>query len=169
MTRLTGLLLVILIVMAATGCGTTVTPEKAEPSETPEVQQPETFEIGEAVKAGKVHVTLHQVRTWEGDEWNKPEEGHVHLIPEATIENISEEAYHASTLMQWSAVDQDGVKYNIALVTDLKGSLDGEIGPGRKIRGEIAFEVERGKEYEIIFEPETFGSGQVIWNVGIVE
>jgi len=43
------------------------------------------------------------------------------------------------------------------------------IGSGRKLRGEIGFEVERGKEYEVIFEPEAFGSGQVIWNVGIVE
>lgn len=168
--RLVGrLLLVILFVGLIAGCGETVTPEKVAPDETPEVQQPETFEIGEAVKAGKVHVTLHQIRTWEGDDWNKPDEGYIYLIPEATIENVSEEAYHTSSLGQWSAVDTDGVKYNIALVTDLKGSLDGEIGAGRKLRGEIGFEVERGKEYEVIFEPEVFGSGQVIWNVGIVE
>jgi len=167
--RLTSLLLAILFVVVVTGCGGTVTPEKAEPSETPQVQQPETFEIGDVVKAGKVRVTLHQVRTWKGDDWNKPSDGHIYLIPEATIENISEEAYHTSTLLQWSAVDQDGVKYSIALVTNLKGSLDGEIGPGRKIRGEIAFEVERGKKYEIIFQPEAFASGQVIWQVGMVE
>lgn len=162
------LLLVALLLLV--GCGETVTPEKVEDStEKPEVKAPEVFKVGDTVKAGKIQVTLHGVRTSKGDEFVKPKEGHIFLIAEATIENISEETYAASTLLSWSANDEDGVKYTIALVDDTKGSLDGEIAPGRKLRGEVGFDVEKGKEYEIVFDPDIVGFGQVIWSVGLVQ
>ncbi len=167
--RIALIVVVALMACAVAGCGETVKPEKATPEDKPKVAQPETFAVGDVVKAGKVQVTLHGTRAWKGDQFNKPKDGQVFLIAEATIENTSDKAYHASSLMQWHAVDNDGVKANISLVTGLKGSLDGEIGPGRKIRGEVAFDVAAGKKYEVVFEPEALGSGQVIWSIGEVK
>ena len=38
-------------------------------------------------------------------------------------------------------MDKDTNRKSIAVLTDLKGSMDGEILPGNKLRGEIAYEV----------------------------
>lgn len=49
---------------------------------------------------------------------------------------------------------------------ETKGQLDGELGPGRKMSGQIAFELDTvEKNLEFIFEPNVFGSGQAIYKV----
>lgn len=59
--------------------------------------------------------------------------------------------------------DADGYKYDITIAPDTKGSVDGELQPGRKLRGEVAFEIpENATGLELIFEPNVFGFGQAI-------
>jgi len=53
-----------------------------------------------------------------------------------------------------SIVDNAGYSYDIALYTDTKGSLDGEVSPGRKLRGEVAFEISSDVEsIEFVYDP----------------
>ena len=47
-----------------------------------------------------------------------------------------------------------------------KGDLSVELGPGRKIRGEVAYSVDKGQhEWELIIQPIEFGIGQAIFKV----
>ena len=62
--------------------------------------------------------------------------------------------------------DADSYTKDIAVADNLKGSLDGELGAGRKMAGEVAFTVNEGEsEWEFVFEPQIFGFGQAIYDV----
>jgi len=142
-----------------------ITEEEIEEAmeETPKI---EIFEIGDTIKMGDLIFTVNSARWDEGDEFSKPEEGEKWLVLDCTIENQSNESTTVSSMLMFKLYDEDGYSMNQEIFVDTKGSLDGELGPGRKMSGEIAFSVEEGQSYwEFIFEPEVFGFGQAIFAI----
>jgi hypothetical protein len=64
-------------------------------------------------------------------------------------------------------VDADGRSCEWAIFAEAKGKLDGEIGVGRKMTGEVAYEVPVGaKGLELVFTPNPFLQGQAIFALG---
>ena len=107
-------------------------------------------------------ITLNSVTSSKGDEFEKPEHDQ-YLLLDLTIENTGKESETVSTLLQMVLYDADNYSYDIALYTGTQGSVDGEIGAGRKVRGEVAFDVPNSASYEFVFE-DPFTSGQAIWS-----
>ncbi len=168
--RLKALIFLALILsVIVTGCGETTAPEKMDPesgAETNEVQTQEVFSVGETVKMGDLQFSVNDVRTSAGDDFFKPEQGNVYFIVDSTISNLASESANISSLLMFKLVDDEGYNYQVTLGPDTRGSLDGELGPGRKMRGELAFEVpENVQGLELIFEPNVFGFGQAIYKV----
>lgn len=68
--------------------------------------------------------------------------------------------------MMFKLADSEGYSYNQTIIDNVKGSLDGEIGPARKMRGEIVYEVpKKAQGLEFIFEPNLLGFGQAIFKL----
>ncbi|MOA59702.1 Telomeric repeat-binding factor 2 [compost metagenome] len=68
-------------------------------------------------------------------------------------------------MIQTSLVDGDGYKYTIAITTSVKNQLDGSVAAGRKLRGEVAYEVPKDATgLEFIFS-DPFTNGQAIWTL----
>lgn len=126
---------------------------------------PDKIAVGETINFDGLHITLNEVFTSEGSEWEKPSFDH-YLVLDLTIENTTDKSASISTLLQMTLQDEEGYSHDIALFTETKGSLDGEIGPGRSNRGQIAFDVNQSSVYEFIFE-NPFTSGQAIWEVTV--
>lgn len=79
------------------------------------------------------------------------------------MENKGKENTTVSSLLMFKLEDNEGYARDLALGADLKGQMDGELGAGRKMRGELAYEVEEANtEWDFIFEPNVFGFGQAI-------
>ena len=123
---------------------TTATTTKPE---TPKVQE---FEIGDTTTDGELKVTVNGVRfTSEIDEQNnefmiaEAPSGEEYAIIDITVENIlSDKTQAVSTMVQAEVSDQDGYAYDLDFegqVVLKKSFADGEILPGMKRRGEIAF------------------------------
>jgi len=147
------------------GCGETTEPKKAttEPTKT---KQQQTFKIGERVEMGELVITVNSVVDSQGSEFLKPAAGHVFKIVDCTIENLSDQSQAISSLMMFKMADSEGYNYNVTITDSSKPSLDGELGPGRKMRGEIAFEVPTDATgLELIFEPNILGFGQAIFKL----
>lgn len=131
-----------------------------------EAEQQEVFKVGESVKMGDLEFTVNGVKTDKGGDFNKPEEGNVFLIIDATINNTGKESSALSSLIMFKLYDSEFYEKDISIFADTKGSLDGELGAGRTMRGEIAFEVGKDEtEWELIFEPNLFGFGQAIYEL----
>ncbi|WP_093229227.1 DUF4352 domain-containing protein [Thermoflavimicrobium dichotomicum] len=46
----------------------------------------------------------------------------------------------------------------------MNGQFDGEFAPGRKMKGELIFDVDKSEYYELILS-EPFKNGQVFWKI----
>ena len=123
----------------------------------------ETISVGDTMNFDGLEITLNEAFTSSGNEFEEPENDHFVLL-DMTIENTTEEEAHVSTLMQMSLQDDESYTHDVAIFTDAEGSLDGELGPGRDMRGQVAFDVNESETYEFIFE-HPFTSGQAIWEI----
>lgn len=66
----------------------------------------------------------------------------------------------------FSMYDDEHYSVDLNFFADTRGSLDGELGSGRKMAGEIAFNVrEESKGFEFIFQLNVFGFGQAIYYI----
>ncbi|QGQ97039.1 DUF4352 domain-containing protein [Paenibacillus psychroresistens] len=124
-----------------------------------------TFSIGDTVKFNDLEITLNGVRGNKGSDFDTPEEA-MFIILDLTIENKGTDSAAISTLMSMALNDAESFKLDVALFTDVKGSLDGELAAGRKVRGEVAFDAPESAYYEFIYS-EPFSKGQAIWKFGM--
>ena len=163
------LVLIAALALALAGCGETVTPEKVEPGdpgEENETPAAEKYAVGDTVKMGDLQFTLNGVRYEKGSEYWAPDEGTKWLVFDCILENKGSESEVISSLMMFKLYDADSYSKEIAMADNLKGSLDGELGAGRKMAGEVAFTVDEDESaWEFVFEPQVFGFGQAIYDI----
>lgn len=169
-----GLLLVACLVLTLAGCGVTNTPEKVPSTngsgEDETAQKQETFSIGDKVKMGDFYITVKKAYFYEGSKWNKPGDGVKWLVLDIELENHTNDPQNVSSLLMFDLYDSDNYSCDIAINTDEKGSINGELGPGRKMAGEITFKVPNDKSsFELIFEPEPFAKGQAVFEITGIE
>lgn len=168
-------LAVLVMSLVLAGCGETVTPEKVDPDDpgnngedgngSTDPKQ-EKFNVGDTVKMGDLNFTLNGVRYEKGSDFLKPDAGTKWLVFDCTLENKGSESEAISSLMMFKLYDADSYTKDYAFADNIKGSLDGELGAGRKMSGEVAFTVDDGEDaWEFVFEPQVFGFGQAIFDV----
>jgi len=133
-----------------------------------------TFKVGETASDGRLAITVNSKSfldkiTYEqtteimGEEYTstfdfKPKSGYQFLILDITIENLqSDKTATVSSLLQFKVSDEEGYSYDCSLGTaylDRKWE-DGDILPGMKKRGKVAFEVPKdaeGLKFSFLFE-----------------
>lgn len=163
-------LVVVVVVVGALGDGEDTGTKVASSSSSPSDQEQESSQnknqvekhkIGDTISIDGLEITLNKVRKGAGGQFNKPQED-MFLYTMVTIENKSDKSQRVSSLGNFELADSEGIRYTIALTTDSKGKVDGEISPGQKLKGELAFDVPESDSYELI-RKEIFENGQVIW------
>jgi hypothetical protein len=123
----------------------------------------ETYEIGDSIKAGNLIFTVNSTRTDEGSDFIKPKDGHIYHIVDVTVENAGDKSESVSSLMMFKLFDSDGYNYSVTFGPETQGQVDGEISAGRKLRGELVYEIPEDTEgLELEIDPTVFGSGQII-------
>ncbi len=162
-------LAVVVVVLSLASCSDE-TPQKVTetPSETETevTNTPEIFNIGDSVETSESIFTVNAVRTDSGSRYMKPDEGNIYYIVDVTIENKIDESISISSMMMFSLFDSEGYSYDEALGVETKGRVGGEISPGRKLRGEIAYEIPANATgLELQIDPSLFGNGQAIYKL----
>ena len=121
------------------------------------------FEIGDKIKLNDITLKINKIKTSNGGDFETPKKGHEFLIVNSTVENIGEESTSLSSLLQFKVVDINGLSYESVFLSELKGSLDGELAPTRKMTGEIAYEVPKdAKKIELEFIDNFFEDGLIV-------
>lgn len=160
---------VVLVVFALLAFGSTGDEEPEAVEEAPEEVEEkadDAFSVGETVRMGDLSFTLNSARWDTGDEFIQPEPGEKWLVLDCTIDNLGDDSTALSSMLMFSLYDEEHYSRDLNIFADAKGSLDGELGAGRTMRGEIAFAVEEGQsKWEFIFEPNVFGFGQAIYEI----
>ena len=124
------------------------------------------FEIGTTAKISNLHFCVNSTRWSKGDELSLPKSDHIFLILDCTINNLDNKPITISSMMMFKLNDKEGYSQDQNWFLDTKGQLDGELSPGQKMRGEIAFEVEKNQtSWEFIFKPDLINPGQIIYSI----
>ena len=118
----------------------------------------ETFDIGTTIKIANVSFCVNSARYDKDDSQSL-------LILDCTVQNLSTSPFMLSSMMMFTLIDEKGYSQDQSYFVNLKGSLDGELSPNQRIRGEIAYEIDMSNEYywEFVFKPDLVNTGQVIY------
>ena len=130
-----------------------------------EIKQKSTFTVGETVELNDVNVTLVDVVSNTGSDFNKPAEGNVFLICEFDIENNSKSDIAVSSMMSFEAYCDDyacNLSLGAMMEKGNKNQLDGTVAAGKKMNGIVGYEASADwQEFEIVFTP-NFWNGKNI-------
>ncbi len=108
-----------------------------------------------------LEITLNDVRIDNAE----AKEGEQIVIVDLTLSNVRDVVYEFSTF-KLTLVDQEGYAHNHVSYVDTKGILGGQLHPGRTNRGEVAFAVPIGTNYELVYT-DHLRTGQVTWDVTV--
>lgn len=142
------------------------TTEEAEvEEETAEENSLENLKLGDAVQYGDALITVNSVRKHEGsaNTYDEPTND-FYLIFDVAIENQGTEPVNISSMLNFELFDSESYAQDLSIFVETRGSLDGEVGAGRKLAGEIAFDVVDSESYEFAFS-DPFASGKAIWQI----
>ncbi|HEY9635366.1 MAG TPA: DUF4352 domain-containing protein [Coleofasciculaceae cyanobacterium] len=135
------------------GCGNNKTPTTASPSPITTTASPtdrgkqaikipsNTVGIGQSVRLGKYQFTVNGTRKTDGDTISKPKQGQKFFLIDASVENQGQKMEPISSVFLFTLTDSTGKEYERVITTEAKGSLDTNLDSGKKLQGEIAFEV----------------------------
>lgn len=122
------------------------------------------FTLGDKVQAeNKLVFTLCGSRTSKGDDFISPTEGNDFLYIDMMVENPTDEEVSISSLLMFSLYDTNNQQYDIALASDANGSVDGTLFPGKRLRGELVYEIpENLTEMGLVILPDMLAEPFVI-------
>ncbi|MCM3760710.1 DUF4352 domain-containing protein [Alkalihalobacillus oceani] len=117
---------------------------------------------GQGREVNGLEITLNAVRTEPSEE-----AGSHYVIADLTLENVRDTVYEFS-MYKMTLVDQEGYAYNHVSSIETKGILGGQLHPGRTNRGEVAFLVPEGSQYELVYT-DHLRTGQLVWDISLSE
>ena len=159
-------------VMVAATPTPTATPEPTAmptPTATPQTQ---TFNVGDTVQLGDLHITVNGARGSRGDDFWTPDEGNYFVYVDVTFRNDGDESELVSTLFQMELRDAEGFSYSVDFGAESIGDKtppEGEIAPGGILRGEVAYQIPvsaTGLTWR--FSGDIFRLGQAIFALGTI-
>ena len=102
-----------------------------------------------------VSITLVGYTESKGNSFMPPEDGNIYLVMEMLIENNSSSSISMSTMTDFEGYcDGYAANYSFGAAMAEKNSLDGSVAAGKKMKGQIAFEVPKNwQEFELHVRP----------------
>ncbi|ARK30825.1 DUF4352 domain-containing protein [Halalkalibacter krulwichiae] len=128
--------------------------ETSEAKNTPETE-------GELREINGLEISLNEARVESVEE--DPE--HQFVIVDLTFNNVKETVHEFSSY-NITLVDEEGFAHSIDTSIETKGIIGGQLHPGRSTRGELAFVVPNGEQFELVYT-DHLRTGQVIWEVSV--
>lgn len=130
--------------------------------------KPVTYKQGDSVEIDGLKMTVTEAKVYESsNSFMKAKEGNRYYAIMVDIENISEKSNSYNPL-NYKLNNKDGSSYKSAY-TDIDQSLSsGTIQPTKKAKGYVVFEIPNDvatNQLEFIYEPLSFNSSQVIWEL----
>ncbi|WP_322816434.1 DUF4352 domain-containing protein [Chloroflexus sp.] len=140
-------------------------PVRQEPLATIPGERPITvFNVGESVQVGDLVITVNEVTSPPGEDFNQPDDGYRFVLVDVTIENRGARSRFLSSMQTWIK-DAQGYRYTgdiTATSLATGGRIDGELPAGQMVRGQIGFEVPAdASELRFVFDPDVIGGTPV--------
>ena len=172
----------VVLLLASLACGGNASPTlvataapvdsalQPEPTQAPAVVSPQLYKVGDIVA---IDGSVLTVLGWEhvpGDDFSQPDAGNRFVAVDLLVVNNSQSSMSISTMLQMSMKDNTGQKYDVDFLASTatnSSSVDGELAPGEKVRGEVGFQVPQAAQgLQFVFDDSIFGTGKVFVDLG---
>lgn len=141
------------------------TQAEEQPASDPDVKPiGEPASVGDSVDYHGTVITLNKVRESEGDDYSKPQQGHIFKVMELTVKNNGQEPLVISSALSFSLTDSSDLNYTVPITDDVN-MLDGTIAPGEELTGEIPYEVKQDVQGLQLSYGDPMKEGRAIWAV----
>lgn len=123
--------------------------------------------VGDTIKLGDLQYTTHNVKA-NTKGFFPPAKGMKYMYVDISVENIGDEEETVSSLLQFKLRNIEGEELDFAIGIDGKGSVDGSVNSGEKIRGDLVFEVpENLMNAELTIDRDCDNTGIVVIDVNL--
>lgn len=147
-------------ILDLTGSSRSVVTEETEDND------PNRNDIGKTLITNDgISFTLLDVKESKGDSFSKPDSGKIYVLAQFLIENKTKKDCNISSMLSFDAYcDGFACDYSFGAMLVVDDQLDGTVAAGKKMKGWIGFEVEKGwKEFEIQVKPDVWSSEKLIF------
>ncbi|MBO0795123.1 MAG: DUF4352 domain-containing protein, partial [Ktedonobacteraceae bacterium] len=149
---------------------TSAQPTAAQSQPTQQQQQPAGHhKVGDMVIADdtwQVKVTSVKTATHGENEFDQPKAGHIFVIINVEMKNISNETQSTSSLLMWTLRNTDGTEYDQDIFSG--HSPNGKIEAGGNSKGSLVYEVPTNvKSFLLNFESGLGDSSLDVWNIAV--
>ncbi len=128
---------------------------------------PTHFKTGQQVKLGDYTVIVNSIKTTKGGEFDTLKAGHIFVVVDVSIKNISSKAQSFSSDLSFTFQDGTGQKYTQTFATD-ETPPDGTIPASGTLRGQLTYEAPTTqKKFTLIFQSDPFGTDQAVWDLSV--
>ena len=143
------------LVLATLACGGSNTGVKVDEVDTATKApaEVETYGVGDVIEVKGQTIVLNSVELT----------GKI-LQANFTVENKGDDEFTVSTILSFSAKDDEGTKLEEDIF-DCSPGLGGTILAGDKSKGNVCYETTGNAPYKIYYEATLFGSGAIVWLV----
>ncbi|WP_373894412.1 DUF4352 domain-containing protein [Virgibacillus sp. CBA3643] len=139
-----------------------------ETTEEPAEEEVQTeFDLGEKAELDGQVVTVTDVETSQGSDFDQPSEGNEYVIVTVEIENNGDETISYNPF-NFKMKNSNGQIEDTGMITvDSDTSLSsGELAEGGNVSGTISFEQPEGdEELQLLFEPSFWSEDQITFNL----
>lgn len=145
--------------MAFTFSACSTSPTKSASNQEQANESAEKFTLGSTIETESgVTVKLVSLKTSKGQTYVKPN-GENFLLVGLEIVNDSDDEVAVSSLMSFDLSGESGTSYNVQPMFQVKSGLDGTIKAGRKMVGQIVFDISKDSLYYLTFKPSLMSEG----------
>lgn len=160
---------ILTVTLGLTGCGTTPSSVQTNVNTSPPQVTPQPkpiFKVGDTQKISQFQLKVNSVKTTNGGQL-KPSEGNRFVFVDVTIENQSDKDILVSSMAMFDLVNLDGRKSKFTISEKLD-TVDGTLGAGRKITGELGYEIlKNDKDFDLVFTTSHVDGSQGIVKIAI--
>lgn len=139
---------------------------EAEDEEKEDEELDEEFGIGETVELGDYHVTVTNVETDEGDEFEQPAEGKDFILVSVKIENNGDEDIDYNPY-DFELENSNGQKEEIDLIAVRQDEQlqSGKLSPGGEVEGIVPFEEDIEDDLKLHFTPNFLSDKKITFDI----
>ena len=172
--RMFSILVLLLVAVLAIGSSSS---EPSEPEKVGEVsvdnvaeeKGTQIFNVGDVVEVDNIRASITGIEKSQGNQFTNPEDGNEYVFVNMTIENTSNEELNLSSLLCFNSYVDDvvaDISFSAQVSKDSNKTMDGTIASGKKIVGNLAYELPVDWEnLEIHFEPNFWNNSSIKWIV----
>lgn len=128
------------------------------------------FKVGDIIDLDDTELVVLGWDTVSGDEFTKPQEGRKFVAVDLLLVNQGTDSASVSSMLQMGLKDDTGQRYDIDLMASVAAggtTPEGEISPGERLRGKVAFSIPTGATgLEFVFNNSAFGGEKVFVELG---